>query len=274
MTSFMAKVGVTLLAFYALVVFAAWLGQRRLMYIPSATRVAPAAAGLVDVKEIELATPDGERIIGWRRQATAGRPTLLYFHGNAGGLVNRALRLRRYRDLGFGFLIMSYRGFSGSSGSPSEANNLADARLAYDRLVGEGVKPQDIVLYGESLGSGVAVQIAAERPVGAVVLDAPYTSMIDMATRAYPFLPVRPLLADRYESSRHIERVTAPLLIMHGRRDRVIPATMGERLHAIAREPKKLVLFPDGGHTDLDDFGAVEAVAAFLDGMQTGRARP
>lgn len=273
MTGTFTKIGMTLLAAYAFIVLAAWLGQRRLMYLPSGPRVAPAAAGLPDVKEIEIATPDGARVVGWRLVAREGQPTLLYFHGNAGGLVNRALRARRYRDLGYGFLIMSYRGFSGSTGSPSEAANIADARLAYEKLIADGVKPADIVLYGESLGSGIAVQLAAEKPVGAVVLDAPYTSMIDMAAKAYPFLPVRPLLADRYESRRYITRVSAPVLILHGKRDRIIPVSMGEALHALAREPKRLVVFPEGGHVDLDDFGAVEAVRAFVAEMRKAPQR-
>lgn len=264
MTSYLIKAGTVLLAVYVLIVLAAWLGQRRLMYIPTTARIQPAAAGLASTTEIELVTPDGERVVAWRAAAKAGQPTLLYFHGNAGSLLNRAMRMRRYQDQGFGFLIMSYRGYSGSTGRPSEAANVADARLAYDRLIADGVAPADIVLYGESLGSGVAVQIAAEKSVGAMVLDAPYTSMVDMASRAYPFLPVRPLLADRYESARHIARASAPVLVLHGARDRVIPVAMGRQLYALAREPKRLTIFPEGGHSDLDDFGAVEKVAAFL----------
>lgn len=272
MTSVLTKTGVVLLAVYVLIVLAAWLGQRRLMYVPSTNRVAPATAGLAETKEIAIAAPDGAAVVAWRAQAGTGKPTLLYFHGNAGGLANRALRLRRYQEQGYGFLIMSYRGFSGSTGSPSEDANVADARRAYDILIREGVAPTDIVLYGESLGSGVAIQIAAEKPVGAIVLDAPYTSMLDMAAHAYPFLPVRSLLWDRYESARHIERVTAPVLVLHGRRDRVIPVAMGEKLFALAREPKRLIVFPEAGHSDLDDFGAVDRVVSTLAELRTAAA--
>lgn len=266
--TWMSKTGAALLAIYTLVVLAVWLGQRRLMYVPSRIRVPPSAAGLSDVQELEILTPDGARLIAWRLAAKAERPTLLYFHGNAGGLVNRAMRFARYQSLGYGILMMSYRSFSGSTGAPSEANNLADARLAYDRLVAEKVKPSDIVVYGESLGSGIAVQVAAEMPVGAVVLDAPYTSMLDMALKAYPYLPVRALLSDRYESARHIERVTAPVLILHGILDPVIPVAMGKALYARANNLKRLVIFENGGHTDLDEHGAVEAVHRFLSEMR------
>lgn len=268
MMSLMTKLGAALLVFYGLVVFAVWLGQRRLMYVPNTTRVPPASVGLPDVEELEIATPDGARLVSWRLKARPGKPTVLYFHGNAGGLANRALRAGRYRALGFGLLMMSYRGYSGSTGRPSEPDNLADAHLVYDRLIKDGIKPAEIVVYGKSLGSGIAVQLAAVKPVGALILDAPYTSMLDMAMRTYPFLPVRPLLADRYESSRYIARVTAPVLVLHGDRDEVIPSAMGESMFALANQPKRLAIFKNGGHTNLDEFGAVEAVANFLTEMR------
>lgn len=252
-------------ALYLLVVAAAWLGQRHLMYVPDRTRVEPKAVGLHGVTVETLAAPDGASLVTWYVPARVGRPTLLYFHGNAGNLAGRADRVRRYQAQGFGLLMLSYRGYGGSTGRPSEADNVADARLAYDTLVRSGVPPDKIVLYGESLGSGVAVQVAAEKPVAAVVLDAPYTSVLEMAALTYPYLPVRPLLADRYLSDRHIKRVKAPVLVLHGERDAVIPVRMGKALHAAAAEPKKLVLFPNGGHVDLDDHGAVEIVARWLE---------
>ena len=260
----MQKTIAILLAAYVLVVLAAWLGQRRLLYVPNATRTAPASLGLAGVREVELPTPDGQRLVTWRVMARPGKPTLLYFHGNAGNLASRSNRVRRYADAGLGLLMLSYRGYGGSSGRPSEADNLADARLAYDQLLAQGLLPADIVLYGESLGSGVAVQLAAEKPVGAVVLDAPYTSIVDVATRAYPFLPVRPLLADRYESNRFIGQVKAPVLVLHGGRDGVIPVEMGRALHDLANEPKHLEIFPEGRHSDLDEYGAVKVVTGWL----------
>lgn len=252
-------------ALYVLIVAAAWLGQRHLMYVPDSTRVLPAAAGLVQVRELMLEAADGARLVAWRADADRGKPTILYLHGNAGNLAGRADRFARYQALGYGLLMMSWRGYSGSTGRPSEANNVADARLAYDRLRAEGVLPADIVVFGESLGSGVAIQLAGERSVAALVLDAPYTSIVDVALLTYPYLPVRPLLLDRYESDRHIGKVRAPLLVLHGERDAVIPVRMGRAIHDLASEPKKLALFPDGGHVDLDDYGAVGVVDAWLD---------
>lgn len=252
-------------ALYVLVVAAAWLGQRHLMYVPDRTRVPPHAAGLSGVTEAIISAPDGANLITWRTPARNRQPTILYFHGNAGNLADRADRLRRYQVLGYGLMVLSYRGYSGSTGRPSEADNVADALLAHDTLVKSGVPPEQIVLYGESLGSGIAVQVAAERPVAAIILDAPYTSVLEMAALTYPYLPVRPLLVDRYESDRHIKRVKAPVLVLHGERDAVIPVRMGKELHAAAPEPKLLALFPNGGHVDLDDHGAVETVTRWLD---------
>ena len=250
---------------YGAIVAIAYAAQRKLVYFSDATRIEPARLGLEGVREIELAAPDGARIISWYAPAPPGRPTLLYFHGNGGGLAGRAQRLMRYQNARLGVLIMSWRSYSGSTGSPSERANVADARLAYDHLASLGVMPADIILYGESLGTGVAVQLAMEAPVAGVVLDAPFTSAVDLGAKTYPFLPVRWLMHDRYESARRIAGIGTPLLILHGELDTVVPAAMGRRLHALARQPKKLVVFPGGNHVDLDQHGAVDEVRKWID---------
>jgi len=252
------------LAVYVLVVVVAWLGQRRLMYVPDATPYTPQSLGLTAVDVREVRTPDGARLVVWRTAAKPGNPVLLYFHGNAGGLATRADRIRRYQARGIGIVMMSYRSYSGSTGYPTEAHNVADALLVFDGLVAEGFQPKDVVLYGESLGAAVAVQVATQRAVGGLILDAPFTSMVDMALRTYPFLPVRPLLADRYDSIHHITRVTVPLLVLHGERDELVPVSMGRAMHAAALAPKELVVFPKGLHTDLDEHGAVDVVERWL----------
>jgi uncharacterized protein len=263
--SALVKILVGLALLYLAVLAIAYLAQRRLTYFPNATRFAPAEIGLSGVTEETLTAPDGAKLIAWYAPAPPGRPTLLYFHGNGGGLSGRAYRLERYQKAGFGILMMSYRGYSGSTGSPSEAANYADARLAYDSLRARGLKPADIFVYGESLGSGVATHLATQVPVAGVVLDAPFTSIPDVGAKAYPFLPVRLLMAERYDSASRIARINAPLLILHGTRDRVVPVTMGRRLNELAREPKRYIEFPPGGHVDLDAHGAVDAVRAWVD---------
>jgi fermentation-respiration switch protein FrsA (DUF1100 family) len=257
---------------YGAVGLAAYLGQRKLMYFPDRARTLPAEVGLAGVAERVLETPDGERVIAWYGRARPGRPTLLYFHGNGGSLAIRAPRIARFMDQGWGVWMMTWRGYGGSTGSPSEAANVADARLAYHALIAEGVRPKSIVVYGESLGSGIAVRIAAELPAGGVILDAPYTSIVDVAARAYPFLPVRLFLIDRYETTRYIGEIKAPLLILHGEHDAVVPVAMGRELARLAPEPKRLVIFPNGTHSDLyiDGNNAIDAVRAWIGSLGAG----
>lgn len=249
--SLLLKFALFALCLYAAVLLAAYLGQRRLMYFPDRARTLPATAGLRDVEERVLDTPDGARLIAWYGKARPGQPTILYFHGNAGSLAARAPRIERFMAEGWGVFMLSYRGYSGGTGNPSEAANVADAILAYDVLVAAGVAPASIILYGESLGSGVAARIAAERPAGGLILDAPYTSILEVAKLAYRYLPVDTFLKDRYETRTIIGKVHMPLLIMHGERDTVIPVAMGRELARLANEPKSLITFPRAGHMDI-----------------------
>jgi hypothetical protein len=261
------KLALVLVAVYGIVAVAAFIAQRKLMYFPDSTRVPPSSFALTGVEERVLKTPDGETIITWYGPAAADRPTLLYFHGNAGNLANRSERVRKYLARGIGVFILSYRGYSGSTGRPSEPNNVADAKLAYKALIAEGVAPDDIILYGESLGSGVAVQVAAEKPVGGIILDAPYTSIVDVAAGAYPFFPVRPFLFDRYETLKHLSALSAPLLVIHGEEDEVIPVAMGRAVYAAAKAPKEIVTFPGAGHSDHHLFGSGEEVFRWIDNV-------
>jgi hypothetical protein len=245
-----------------------FLAQRSLMYMPERLRTDPKAEGLMDVEERRLQTGDGHEVMVWYGKAKPGQPTLLYFHGNAGSLVTRSERMAKYMHRGRGFYIMSYRGYSGSTGKPSEAANVSDAKRAYDDLVSLGVAPQDVIIYGESLGSGVAVQVAAEKPCGGLVLDAPYTSIVNVAAAQYPWLPVRPMLLDRYESEAYISAVRCPVLIIHGEKDEVIPVEMGRDLFAKANEPKKIVTFPNAGHADHWMYGSYDAINSWIDGSR------
>ncbi len=235
------------LALYAMAVVVMYAAQRRFIYFPDPARTSPAAAGLAGVEERIIATPDGEKIVAWYGKAKPGQPTLLYFHGNGGTLELRSDTIRRYLAHGRGMFMMAYRGFSGSTGAPSEAANVADAKLAYDVLIKEGVSPEDIILYGESLGTGVAIQVALEKKVQGVILDSPYTSILELASEYYPWLPVSLLLEDRYESIRYIRDVHVPIFILHGQADEVVPVDMGRRLYAAANQPKEIRTIPGGG---------------------------
>lgn len=251
--------------------------QRRLLYRPTAERLDPARlAGLGAFEVIETRTADGLRLGHlWMPPAAGGEArVLLACHGNVGNGGERAAKLRRALPDGQGLLLLEYRGFAGNPGRPSEAGLLADAASALEWLEGQGIGAERIVLYGESLGSGVVTRLAAERaaagrPVAGVVLEAPYTSIPEAAQRRYWYVPARWLMFDRFDSLARIERLEAPLLVLHGRRDAVVPYAMAERLLAAARSPKRLVTVDQGRHSDLYDFPEVPAaVAGFLSGQE------
>jgi uncharacterized protein len=238
--------------------------QRQFQYFPSRQNPAPAAVGLAGVTAEALATPDGETLVLWYAPAAAGQPTILYFHGNGGEIADRADRLAAYRTAGFGVAFLSWRGYGGSTGQPTEGGLLTDARTAYDWLIARGIPPEKIALVGESLGTGFAVQLAAERPVGAVVLGAPYAAAVDIAADLYPWLPVRLLMKDQLRSIDHIGAVTAPLLILHGTTDRVIPFPQGQALFAAANDPKTFTALSGAGHEALYDPAIWALEIAFL----------
>jgi uncharacterized protein len=223
------------------------------------------------VMERIIATPDGEKLIAWHGAAKPGQPTLLYFHGNGASLAGRYDIIAKYLARGRGVFMLAYRGYSGSTGSPSETDNIADAKIAFDTLTKLGVKPADIILYGESLGTGVAIQVGLEKPAAGIILDAPYTAIVDRAGEVYPWLPVSLLLKDRYESRRHIAGLHLPLFILHGEADQVIPVAMGRRLFALANEPKEILTLPGAGHNNHDLYGSFEAINDWIDRLRTGR---
>ena len=258
-----------LVAGYCALLVTLYLAQRRLMYHPDRARTAPASVGLALVEERTIETPDGERLVAWHGRARPGRPTLLYFHGNAWGLAARAPRIERFMGEGYGVYMMSYRSFSGSTGWPTETDNRADALLAYDALRREGVGADSIIAYGESLGTHMATRVALERPVAGLILDAPYTSIVEVAQRRFPLFPVRQFAKDRYETASVIAGLRTPLLIIHGAKDRVVPVDMGRELARLAPEPKRYVEFAHGGHSDLYVNGndALQAVRDFVAGL-------
>lgn len=245
-----------------------FLFNRHFMYFPDPARVPPAAAGLDGVEEVEIGAGDGARLVAWYASARAGRDTVLYFHGNAANAANRASKIETMRADGTGVLYLNNRGYGGSEGRPSEAANVADALGAYDHLRARGIAADRIVAYGESLGTGQAVKLAAARGLKAVVLEAPLASTAEVGARTWWFLPLGLILSDKYDNVRNVAAARAPVLVLHGARDPVIPLAHGKRVHAAAPEPKRLEVFPDGGHSDLFDHGAWARVQSFLAGLK------
>jgi fermentation-respiration switch protein FrsA (DUF1100 family) len=241
-----------------------FLAQRSFLFpIPQSVRTAPGAAGFPAVEERVLVTADGEKVIVWHVPAKPGHSVVLYFHGNGDFLAGLFGRFREIIADGTGVVALSYRGYAGSSGQPSEQGLLQDAAAAY-AFTSARYDVDRIVVWGFSLGSGVAVAQAAEQPVGKLILEASYTSIADVAASVFPIFPIRLVMRDTFRSDQRIGRVSAPLLFMHGARDATIPIGFGERLFALAHEPKQFVRFPDGDHNNLDDYGAIETARHFI----------
>ena len=240
------------IAVYCALVGGLLVFQRRLMYFPVKMIAPPSAFGLKGVEDIILEASDNVKLQTWVHAARPGYPTLLYFHGNAIHLGERAPWFNAYIDAGFGLVAVSHRGFGKSEGSPTEAGLYTDARIAIDYAQGTlKIPSKKLIYFGESLGSGVAVQMATERPPGLLVLQAPYTSVETRAAELYPFvIGVRHLVRDKYNSLSKISSVKAPLLILHGAKDAIIPLRHGEALFAAANQPKTLVVYPEAHHDD------------------------
>jgi hypothetical protein len=245
-----------------------FFAQRAFIFpIPQTQRTLPGAAGFPEAEEHVLATSDGENVIVWHVPAKPGHPVILFFPGNGDFLAGRVSRFKAVTSDGTGLVALSYRGYAGSSGSPSEEGLLQDAAAAYAFTTAR-YEPSRIIDWGFSLGTGVAVAIAAEHPVSKLILEAPYTSTVDVAASMFPIVPVSLLMKDQFRSDARIARVTVPLLIMHGDHDPAINISFGERLFAFAHEPKLFVRFPGGGHENLDDFGAAETARQFISGLK------
>lgn len=258
-------IGVTVLVLYTALAATVYFAQRSLMYFPDTAHVTPTAAGLPEAEEVPLTAVDGTHIHVWHVSPRDNKPVILYFHGNGGSLASDVGRFRRLVDDGIGLVGVEYRGYGGSDGTPSEQGLIEDAEAGYT-FARAHYPVQQIVVWGGSLGSGVAVALAAEKPVGRLILESPFTSTEAVGARRYWYLPVRWLMKDQFHSDERIAKVKAPLLIMHGLLDRTVPYAMGEQMFELANKPKHIVRFLDGGHGDLDAHGALNAVARFLAG--------
>ena len=247
-----------------------YLLQDRLMFFPqplSPARRAAVAARFPAVTSVTLRTADGKQVHAWQVQATPGAPLVLYFGGNAeevSGMLEAIGDPHGGATPGVGWLLLDYRGYGASEGTPSEAALTADARMLYDHartLAGPSAR---IFAFGRSLGSGVAVALAASRALDGVVLLTPFDSALAVAERYYPFLPVRWMMKHRFESLRLAPQLRIPLLCVIAERDEVIPPIHGERLFDAWAGPKQKLILPGAGHNDGDGPALWTAVLGFL----------
>lgn len=249
---------------YLFICLSMWCFQRTIMYAPARTIESPQTYGLQDFSVLTLQDEDGTHIQAWYHKAASNHPTLLFFHGNGGNLRFEIYLFKALAQYGFGVLAPDYRGYGASEGSPSETGIYQDARATIHYAENTLAIPKDeIILYGESLGTGVVVQMATELPAAAVVLQSPYTSIEVIAKMRYPWLPVHFLLEDRFDSLSKIAGIHMPLLWMHGGQDTIVPYSEGKTLFAAANSPKEAIYFPDKGHNDLDVPQRINALVDF-----------
>ncbi|HYJ71244.1 MAG TPA: alpha/beta hydrolase [Actinomycetota bacterium] len=277
------RVGITLLVVVAVLAAALgllWLFQRRLLYFPTPGPVPPAASVLPGAEDVTFETADGLRLAGWFVPAPPGgpadrvgraRPAVLVCNGNGGDRSMRAPLAAALARMGLAVLLFDYRGYGGNPGHPTEEGLAADARAALGYLAGRPeVDPERVIYFGESLGAAVALRLATERPPAALVLRSPFASLAEVGRRHYPVLPVSLLLRDRYDSAALAGRLDAPLLVVAGGRDQIVPAGHSRRLFDAAPQPKRLVVLDGAGHNDDELLAGPRLLAelrTFLDGV-------
>ena len=257
-----------LLVGYLAVVLGLFFFQRNLLYFPDKTPFKPAEWGINSFMPITAETEDGLFTTSWfSAPADKTKPIVLFFQGNAGHPGYRNFKVRPWVEEGYGVLLVGYRGYAGNGGSPSEQGLYHDARAILNFLLKNGYPNQRWVIYGESLGTGVAVEMASEFPVAGLILEAPYTSVPAIGGARYPFLPIEWLSQDRFDSLSKIRRNRAPLLLIHGDRDVVIPIRFGKQLFDAANEPKQAAFIAGAGHNDLYDARTQQMILRFIEGL-------
>jgi fermentation-respiration switch protein FrsA (DUF1100 family) len=259
----MTNLVIFLIIAYVTVLVLMYSLQRMMLYHPSKRIEAPEAYGLEGFSEYFINAADGTRLQIWYRPAQAGFPTIAYFHGNADHMGGRAPLFSALTAKGFGLAALSYRGYGKSEGTPSEQGLYQDARAMIGFVESQGVAPNRIMLYGESLGTGIATQMAVEYPVAALALQSPYISVEDRASELYRFIPVKWLMKDKYRSIDKIGKIKATLILFHGEMDSIIPVSHGRRMLEAAPEPKKAYFLPQTSHNDFDSTLISEHVLDF-----------
>jgi fermentation-respiration switch protein FrsA (DUF1100 family) len=226
--------------------------QRKILYLPAFSLAQPHHYGLQRTEEVKLHTQDGLELTAWLMKPKRSKYYMIYLQGNAGNMGDRIEKLEEFSKTGWNILAVNYRGYGSNPGTPSEEGLYLDARAAIAYLQDQGVKLDNIILYGESLGSGVAIQMATEYKFKSIILEAPYTSIVNRAKELYPYIPISLLIKDRFESINKISKTSSPLLMFHGYRDEVMPIHHGRRLLMEANDPKQAHFFDHVGHTDFD----------------------
>ena len=249
---------------YLFVLVFLYFYQRNLLYHPNENNYSGDKIS-VKIEKVKIRTSDNIELLGWYHEKNIkDYKTLVFFHGNAGTLENRIHKLNYFQDMNINFLIIAWRGFSGNNGKPSEERLYEDGKSAINWLAKKGVNEKDIVLYGESLGTGVATHLAQNNNYAGVILETPFTSMADAAKIFYPYIPVKLLLKDKFENYKKVKNINSPIIVMHGEIDQIVPFFMGKKMYEIANEPKYSYFTKHDNHMMEYDENLIKALNSFL----------
>ena len=252
---------------YILVLVFLYFFQRNLLYHPNENNYSEDKIS-VDIKKVKIKTSDNIELLGWFHEKNLkDYKTLVYFHGNAGTLENRIHKINHFQDMNINFLIIAWRGFSGNKGKPTEQGLYEDGKSAIDWLIKKGVNEENLILYGESLGTGVATHLAQNKNYAGIILETPFTSMIDAAKTFYPYIPVSILLRDKFENYKKVKNIKLPILIMHGEVDQIVPFSMGKKIYEIANQPKYSYFTKHDNHNMEYDENLVSTLKFFLNSL-------
>ena len=252
----------SLILVYFIILTVIYFAQRSLMYHPSGNNYLDENKLNHKIEKIKI--PSDNELTAWYLKKNEKFKTLLFFHGNAGSLENRIYKLNAFSKLKLNYLIVAYRGFSGNKGNPTEEGLYKDARAAKYWLNLNNISDQDIIVYGESLGTAVAIDLAKDHKFAGIILESPFTSMIKLSGKYYPWAPTRLLLKDKYETDKKIKKVFSPILILHGRKDNIVPFEMGEKLFKLANNPKYNYFIDNDDHMmDFND-DLIDSINSFI----------
>ena len=264
----MLKILLIIGAFYVGLVFLLFIFQRNILFVPDRSKPNLTDSNVPEMSEVNIETKDGLTLLSWFYRGQAEKPVIIYFQGNAGNISDRDYKARFLIDNGFSVLLMGYRGYGGNQGQPSEEGLKSDGEAALAFAAKEGFKTTDIILYGESLGTGVVVNLGISSEFRGLILEAPYTSIEALAKKRYWFIPVGLLLRDKFDSINKVSQLNSPTLVLHGDADKVIKIDYGKQLYEAIPHPKKFIAFPGGGHSNLFDFGAGIKIVSFIDTLE------
>ena len=257
----------TIFVIYFLVLVFLYFYQRNLLYHPNENNYSGDKIS-VDIEKVKIQTADNIELLGWYHEKNLkDYKTLVYFHGNAGSLENRIHKLNHFQDMNINFLIIAWRGFNGNKGKPSERGLYVDGKSAIDWLIKKGVDEKNLILYGESLGTGVASHLAQNKNYAGVILETPFTSMIDAAKNFYPYIPINLLLKDKFENFKKVKNINIPILVMHGEVDQIVPFSMGKKIYEIANNPKYSYFTKYDDHMMEYDENLVLALKSFFNSL-------